>query len=428
MSKNTVIIGAQWGDEGKGKFVDLLAERVRAVVRFQGGNNAGHTLVVAGKKSILHLIPSGILHDNVNCFIGNGVVLSPKALAEEIITLEQQGVSVRNKLKVSASCSLLLPLHVALDAAQETKLGAASIGTTRRGIGPAYEDKVARRGLRATDLKNPKVFTEKLQRLADYHNFMLQNYYHAAPLDVSAMQDEIFAAAEIILPMLTDVSAELIAYRARKESILFEGAQGTFLDIDHGTYPFVTSSNTVAGAVAVGSGFGPLYLDRVLGVVKAYTTRVGMGPFPTELHNDAAGKHMSEKGAEFGATTGRARRCGWLDIPMLRKAINVNSISGFGLTKLDVFDGLEVLRICTGYRCDGEVLSLPPIEADMLEKCEPIYEELPGWSTSDSVYGITDFSRLPKQAVAYVRRIEELLQVPFELISTGPDRAQTIFL
>jgi adenylosuccinate synthase len=427
MSKNTVIIGAQWGDEGKGKFVDLLAERVRAVVRFQGGNNAGHTIVVAGKKSILHLIPSGILHDNVNCFIGNGVVLSPKALAEEILTLEQQGVSVRNKLKISASCSLLLPLHIALDAAQETKLGVASIGTTRRGIGPAYEDKVARRGLRAVDLKNPKVFAAKLQKLANYHNFMLQNYYHVAPLEVSAMMDEIFAAAEIILPMLTDVSAELIACRARKEAILFEGAQGTFLDIDHGTYPFVTSSNTTAGAVAVGSGFGPLYLDHVLGVVKAYTTRVGMGPFPTELH-DAYGKHMSEKGAEFGATTGRARRCGWLDIPMLRKAINVNSISGFGLTKLDVLDGLDVLRICTGYRSDGEILSLPPIEADMLEKCEPIYEELSGWGSSGSVYGVTDFADLPKQAVAYIRRIEELTQVPFELISTGPDRDQTIFL
>lgn len=427
MSRNTVIIGAQWGDEGKGKFVDLLAERVRAVVRFQGGNNAGHTLVVASKKIILHLIPSGILHDNVNCFIGNGVVLSPKALAEEIMTLERQGVSVRNKLKISASCSLLLPLHIALDAAQETRLGSSSIGTTRRGIGPAYEDKVARRGLRAADLKNPQVFAEKLQKLADYHNFMLQNYYHVAALEVSAMLDEIFAAAEIILPMITDVSAELIACRARQESILFEGAQGTFLDIDHGTYPFVTSSNTVAGAVAVGSGFGPLYLDRVLGVVKAYTTRVGMGPFPTELH-DAVGKHISEKGAEFGATTGRARRCGWLDIPMLRKAINVNSISSFGLTKLDVLDGLDILRICTGYRCNGEVLLLPPIEAEMLEKCEPIYEELPGWNASGSVYGITDFSHLPKQAVAYIRRIEELTQIPFELISTGPDRDQTIFL
>lgn len=425
MTKNIVIIGAQWGDEGKGKFVDLLSNRVHAVVRFQGGNNAGHTIIVGDRKIVLHLIPSGILHEKVQCFIGNGVVLSPIALANEIIELKKNGIDVQSRLKVSAICHLLLPFHSALDEAREQNLGNKAIGTTKRGIGPAYEDKIARRGLRASDLLDHTIFAEKLQNLAKYHNFFLTHYYHAAALDVKKVIDEVYAAAEIIKPLTADVAEELCSLREQEKSILFEGAQGTFLDIDHGTYPFVTSSNTVAGAAATGCGFGPLYLDFVLGITKAYTTRVGMGPFPTELH-DEIGKLIAERGQEFGATTGRARRCGWLDIPMLKKAIHINSISGFGLTKLDILDGFDVVRICTSYRLGNKILALPPLDTRELAECAPIYEDLPGWQ--ESTYGVTDFSKLPRNAQAYLQRIEELTQVRINIISTGPKRDQTIFL
>jgi adenylosuccinate synthase len=425
MAKNVVIIGTQWGDEGKGKLIDLLTQSAKAVIRFQGGHNAGHTVVVNGKKTILHLLPSGILHENVANYIGNGVILSPSALVKEIKDLEEHGVPARKRLHVSESCSLLLPYHAIIDQAQEKALGKNAIGTTGRGIGPAYVDKIARVGLRASDLKNPKNFTDKLTPIFEYHNFILQNYYKAPALDFKKILDEILANAEIICPLLTDVSAKLLWHYKNGDNLLFEGAQGTFLDIDHGTYPFVTSSNTTAGAVSVGSGFGPLYLDYVLGVSKAYTTRVGSGPFPTEL-KDEIGKRLAEVGDEFGATTGRPRRCGWLDIALLRRAVLLNSITTLGITKLDVLDGFEKIKVCIGYNLHGKKLDMPPTNLDDLIACEPIYEELPGWK--ESTRGIKSIDNLPKAARNYLKRIEELLQLKIALIATGQEREDTIII
>lgn len=425
MSKNLVILGAQWGDEGKGKLVDLLTDRVKAVVRFQGGHNAGHTIVVNGKKTILHLLPSGVLHPNVVNYIGSGVVLSPEALLDEIKGLKEQGIDVRGRLYISESCSLLLPYHVILDQAREQKLGDNAIGTTRRGIGPAYVDKVARLGLRASDLTDPESFIDKFTEIFGYHNFVLQNYYGAPSLDFKQMLDEVLSMAEVICPLLTDVAVRLLEHDKAGENILFEGAQGTFLDLDHGTYPFVTSSNTVAGGASVGSGFGPLYLDYVLGVAKAYVTRVGAGPFPTEL-NDSNGRRLAERGNEFGATTGRPRRCGWLDIPLLRRSVLLNSITTLGITKLDVLDGMEKIKICVGYNLDGKNVSLSPITLREFMACQPVYEELPGWE--ESTFGIRSFDELPPAAKNYLKRIEELLELSITIIATGPERDDVIVI
>ena len=425
MSKNVVILGSQWGDEGKGKIVDLLTDQAEAVVRFQGGHNAGHTLVIDGKKTVLHLLPSGILRDDVMCFIGNGVVLSPDALLTEIHMLEQQGTPVRDRLRISEACPLILPVHCALDLAREKQRGENAIGTTGRGIGPAYEDKVARRALRVGDLLNKKRFAEKLKVILEYHNFVLEHYYHVDPIDYDVTFDVCMKHAEELRDMIIDVSEELAAYRKQNKNLLFEGAQGTLLDIDHGTYPYVTSSNTTAGNAATGSGVGPRCLDYILGITKAYTTRVGGGPFPTELFDDD-GKHMAEKGHEFGATTGRARRCGWFDAAAMRRAVHVNSLSGLCITKLDVLDGMQTLKICTGYQVDGKALTVPPVDADDYEQCQPIYEELPGWT--ESTFGQTDYEKLPANAKAYLKRLGELVEAPIDIISTGPDRVETIVL
>ena len=425
MSKNVVVLGTQWGDEGKGKIVDLLTDRASAVVRFQGGHNAGHTLVIDGEKTVLHLIPSGILLDSVQCLIGNGVVLSPEALLKEMAELEGKGVPVRERLKISAACPLILPYHIALDQAREAKRGFEKIGTTGRGIGPAYEDKVARRGLRLGDLQDEHRFARKLREVMEYHNFSLKQYYQVEPLDYQRVLDDALKMAADILPMMTDVTTLLHQIRATDANIMFEGAQGSLLDIDHGTYPFVTSSNTTAGGTATGSGFGPLYLDYVLGITKAYTTRVGSGPFPTELFDDT-GKHLAARGHEFGATTGRARRCGWFDAAALRTAVNINSVSGICLTKLDVLDGLETIRICVGYTCaDGNPLP-NPIDAEDYERLVPQYEEVPGWS--ESTLGVRSLEELPAAARAYIKKIEELVGAPIDIISTGPDRVETIVL
>lgn len=427
MGKNVVILGTQWGDEGKGKIVDLLTDQVACVARFQGGHNAGHTLVIDGEKTVLHLIPSGILRDGVQCFIGNGVVLALDALLREIKGLEAKGVPVRERLRLSSSCPLILPVHVALDQAREHARGAAKIGTTGRGIGPAYEDKVARRGVRLGDVFHRERFAAKLGEVLDYHNFVLRNYYHAEPVDFQKTLDETLELAESISSMVTDVTAELHAKRIAGESILFEGAQGTLLDIDHGTYPFVTSSNTTAGGTATGTGFGPLYLDYVLGITKAYTTRVGSGPFPTELFDDV-GSRLAERGHEFGATTGRPRRCGWFDAVALKRAIQINSISGLCLTKLDVLDGLDVVRVCVGYKDEsGRVLdACADWDADSYATMEPVYEELPGWQ--ESTLGVKTLDGLPANARAYIKRIEEVTGAPIDIISTGPDRVETIVL
>lgn len=425
MGTNVVILGSQWGDEGKGKIVDLLTDKASLVARFQGGHNAGHTLVIDGKKTALHLIPSGILRDHVTCVIGNGVVLAPDALLKEILMLEERGVQVRGRLKVSGSCPLILPYHIALDQARERARGNAKIGTTGRGIGPAYEDKVARRGLRLSDMVNMDRFAEKLQALLEYHNFSLQHYYHADPVDYEQTLALAHTWAEALLPMMADVTEILHSAREAGENILFEGAQGSLLDIDHGTYPFVTSSNTTAGGTATGTGFGPMYLDYVLGITKAYTTRVGSGPFPTELHC-AIGKHLGEKGHEFGTTTGRERRCGWFDAVALRQAVRINSISGICLTKLDVLDGLEELKICVGYRyADGSDAG-NPTHADDFEGITPVYETLPGWK--ESTVGAQSLDELPQTAKAYIRRIEALIDAPVDIVSTGPDRVETIIL
>lgn len=425
MGKNVVVIGTQWGDEGKGKLVDLLTERADAVVRFQGGHNAGHTLVIDGKKTVLHLIPSGILHGGVRCAIGNGVVLSPEALLKEISVLEEAGVPVRERLSISEGCALILPVHARLDLAREKARGSKAIGTTGRGIGPAYEDKVARRGLRAGDLLNPAGFAERLRELLDYHNFTLIHYYQTEAVDYEQALAECLAQAEQIAPMLGDVSQELYASREAGQNVLFEGAQGAMLDIDHGTYPYVTSSNTTSGGAACGTGVGLLDFDYVLGITKAYSTRVGNGPFPTELM-DEVGKHLSSRGVEFGATTGRARRCGWFDAVLMKKSARLNSLTGICLTKLDVLDGLEKIGICTAYEMDGRRMATVPVGAEKYAKCLPVMEEMPGWS--ESTAGVTAYEDLPANAKAYVKRIEDLVGVPVDILSTGPDRNETIVL
>jgi len=425
MGKNVVVLGTQWGDEGKGKIVDLLTERVAAVVRFQGGHNAGHTLVIDGRKTVLHLIPSGVLRDGVICLIGNGVVLSPDALLKEMSELEANGVPVRERLRISPACPLILPIHVALDQAREAARGSGKIGTTGRGIGPAYEDKVSRRGVRLEDMMAPGRFAEHLAAVMDYHNFVLANYYRAPQVDFAASLDACLRMADELRPMVADVGALLHDYRMRGDNILFEGAQGALLDIDHGTYPFVTSSNTTAGSAASGCGFGPLYLDYVLGITKAYTTRVGSGPFPTELF-DAAGRHLAEKGHEFGATTGRARRTGWFDAVSLRQSVRLNSLSGLCLTKLDVLDGLSSVRVCVAYRdAAGNEGAIPRLAEDF-STMTPIYEDLPGWT--ESTLGARSLGELPANARAYIERIESLVEAPIEIISTGPDRNETIVI
>jgi adenylosuccinate synthase len=423
MAKNVVVIGTQWGDEGKGKIVDWLTDRAQGVVRFQGGHNAGHTLVVNGKKTVLHLIPSGILRDNVTCYIGNGVVLSPEALLEEIDMLAAAGVSVEGRLKISEATPLILPHHVALDKAREIAKGAGKIGTTGRGIGPAYEDKVARRAIRVQDLFHRERFAAKLGEVLDHHNFMLKNYYKAEVVDFNKTLDDAMRMAERIKPLVADVPRALYEANRAGDNLLFEGAQGTLLDIDHGTYPFVTSSNCTAGGAATGTGMGPSSMHYVLGITKAYTTRVGSGPFPTELFDDV-GKYLGEKGHEFGATTGRARRCGWFDAAALKRSIQINGISGLCVTKLDVLDGLETLRICVGYDINGVKSDILPVGAETLSNCEPIYEDLPGWT--DSTVGVKTVEGLPANARAYLKRMEELCEVPIDIISTGPDREETI--
>jgi adenylosuccinate synthase len=424
-ARNVVVIGAQWGDEGKGKIVDWLTDHAQGVVRFQGGHNAGHTLVIGGKKTVLHLIPSGILRKKVACYIGNGVVLSPQALVDEIATLEQGGVDVRSRLKISEACPLILQYHAALDLAREAAKGSSKIGTTGRGIGPAYEDKVARRALRLQDLFNPQRFAAKLRDLLDYHNFVLKNYLRADTVDFQKTHDNALRLAGRIKPMVADVPQLL--YKAHKagHSLLFEGAQGTLLDIDHGTYPYVTSSNCVAGAAAAGAGIGPQHLHYVLGISKAYCTRVGSGPFPTELDNEL-GRRIATRGNEFGSTTGRPRRCGWFDAAALRRSIQINGFSGLGVTKLDVLDGLESVQLAVGYRLNGKKSDILPVGAEELEGCEPVYEKMPGWS--ESTVGLTRFKQLPRAAQNYLKRIEKVCGVPIDLISTGPGREHTIVL
>lgn len=426
MGKNVVVLGTQWGDEGKGKVVDLLTERAQYVVRYQGGHNAGHTLVINGEKTVLHLIPSGILRENVTSIIGNGVVLAPDALMKEMGELEARGIPVRERLLLSEACPLILPYHVALDNAREKARGAKAIGTTGRGIGPAYEDKVARRGLRVSDLFNKETFAVKLKEIVDYHNFQLVNYYKVEAVDYQSTLDYVLSIADILTAMVVDVSELLDGARKRGDLIMFEGAQGTLLDIDHGTYPYVTSSNTTAGGVATGSGIGPRYVDYVLGIVKAYSTRVGAGPFPTELF-DETGEYLCKQGNEFGATTGRRRRTGWLDAVAVRRAVQINSLSGFCLTKLDVLDGLKEVKICVGYRMpDGREMTTTPLAAEGWEGIEPIYESMPGWS--DTTFGVKEHSKLPQAALDYIKRIEELTGVPVDIISTGPDRSETMIL
>ncbi len=425
MGRSVVVLGTQWGDEGKGKIVDLLTEQAAVVARFQGGHNAGHTLVIKGEKTVLHLLPSGILRDNVTCVIGNGVVLSMDALMTEITRLEERGVVVRPKLKISASCPLILPSHAALDQAREKRLGNEKIGTTGRGIGPAYEDKVARRGLRVGELFNEAHFATRLKEVLDYHNFMLANYYGVETIDYESTLATTLALGEQIRPMVSDTIEILHSHRKANDNILFEGAQGSLLDIDHGTYPFVTSSNTTAGGTATGSGFGPLYLDYVLGITKAYTTRVGSGPFPTELFDDT-GVHLATVGKEKGATTGRARRCGWFDAAAVRLAIRINSVSGICLTKLDVLDGLETIKVCTGYKGVDADASSYLMNMDSYQDLEPEYVELPGWS--ESTVGIKSLDQLPANALAYIRYIERIIEAPVDIISTGPDREETIIL
>ena len=425
MNKTVVVLGTQWGDEGKGKIVDLLTDQAEAVVRFQGGHNAGHTLVIGGKKTVLHLIPSGILRDNVLCLIGNGVVLSPSALLDEMGKLEASGVPVRSRLRLSPACPLILPYHVALDQAREAAKGSAKIGTTGRGIGPAYEDKVARRSVRLGDLMCRDRFATKLREVMEYHNFVLTQYFKVPAVDYDKVLDESLQMAEQLRSMVADVTSLLHSYREQGKRIMFEGAQGSLLDIDHGTYPFVTSSNTTAGGTATGSGFGPLYLDYVLGITKAYTTRVGSGPFPTELFDDV-GKHLSSKGNEFGATTGRARRCGWFDAMALRQAVRINSVSGLCLTKLDVLDGLDEVKICIGYT-DRQGQAVPlPIDAEDYEDLVPVYETVPGWK--ESTLGVQQLDQLPANARAYIQRLETVVGAPIDIISTGPDRVETIIL
>lgn len=431
MTKNVVVIGTQWGDEGKGKIVDWLTDHAQGVARFQGGHNAGHTLVINGAKTVLHLIPSGILRQNVDCYIGNGVVVSPWALMEEVDMLEKAGVPVLNRLKISAACPVIMPHHVALDQAREIAKGAGKIGTTGRGIGPAYEDKVSRRGIRIQDLFHRERLAAKLGEILDYHNFVLKNYFKAEIVDFQKSLDDVLLIAERIKPMVADVPNLLFEANKAGKNILFEGAQGALLDIDHGTYPFVTSSNCIASNAATGSGVGPQMLHYVLGITKAYTTRVGAGPFPTELYDavdklDPNGKHMADRGHEFGATTGRARRCGWFDAAALKRSIQINGVTGLCVTKLDVMDGMETVRLCTGYKVDGGTTDILPVGAETLANCEPIYEDMPGWQ--ESTVGAKNYDALPVNARAYLKRMEAICGVPIDIISTGPDREETIVL
>jgi adenylosuccinate synthase len=425
MGKNVVVIGCQWGDEGKGKVVDWLTEHAQGVVRFQGGHNAGHTLVIGGRRTVLRLIPSGILRPGVSVYIGNGVVVSPSALLQEIAELEGMGIGVRPRLKLSPACPLVLPYHAALDQAREGAMGDAKIGTTGRGIGPAYEDKIGRRAIRVQDLFHADRFAAKLEPLLEFHNFVLTQYFKRDPIPFAKTRDDALALAPQIAPMVADVAALLQEARARGESLLFEGAQGALLDIDHGTYPYVTSSNCLAGAAAPGAGVGPHFLDYVLGIVKAYTTRVGTGPFPTEL-TDTIGAYLAKRGNEFGSVTGRPRRCGWLDIPALRRSLQLNGVNGLCITKLDVLDGLGELRVCTGYRVDGKPVALLPSGADAVAECTPVYETLAGWE--ESTVGAKTIDALPPNARAYLARIESLTGVPIAMVSTGPDRTETILL
>ena len=430
--RNVVVVGTQWGDEGKGKLVDWLTESAQGVVRFQGGHNAGHTLVINGKKTALHLIPSGIMRPGVRCYIGNGVVVSAAKLLEEIAGLEAAGVEVRSRLRISEACPLILPFHAALDIAREAareKGGTEKIGTTGRGIGPAYEDKIARRALRVQDLKYPERFATKLRELLTLHNFVLTGFLHAEPIDFDQVYDEAMRHAEQLRPMMADVSRELNAAHLEGANLLFEGAQGTLLDVDHGTYPYVTSSNCVAGNAAAGAGVGPGMLHYVLGITKAYCTRVGGGPFPTELDWEQPGTpgyHMSTVGAEKGVTTGRSRRCGWFDAALLKRSAQVNGLSGLCITKLDVLDGLAELQLCTGYQLDGAHIDILPMGADEIARCEPVYETLPGWT--ESTVGVTDYAQLPATARRYLQRIEETTGVPIAMVSTSPDRDHTILM
>jgi adenylosuccinate synthase len=425
MSRNVVVIGTQWGDEGKGKIVDWLTDHAEAVVRFQGGHNAGHTLVIGGKKTVLRLIPSGILHAGKACFIGNGVVISPEALLKEIDELKAAGVDVESRLKISEACPLILPYHIALDQAREAAKGDKKIGTTGRGIGPAYEDKVARRAIRIQDLFFPDRLAAKLGENLAFYNFMLKEYFKVEPVDFQKTLEDTLRLAERIKPMVADVSRTLHDLDKGGKPLLFEGAQGTLLDIDHGTYPFVTSSNCVAGGASPGAGVAPQMLHYVLGIVKAYTTRVGSGPFPTELFDDV-GAGLAKRGNEFGSVTGRPRRCGWFDAAALKRSIQINGVSGLCVTKMDVMDGIEVIKLCTGYRINGEVVDILPVGAEELSGCSPVYEELPGWS--ESTFGIKRYEDLPENARKYLKRIEEVTGAPIDIISTGPDREETIVL
>ena len=421
---NIIILGTQWGDEGKGKIVDILTltEKVAAVIRFQGGHNAGHTLIIDGKKIVLRLIPSGILRKDVLCLIGNGVVLSPLAFIEEIQELESKGIPVTNRLKISSACNLLLPYHIILDKARETALGNKAIGTTGRGISPAYEDKVARRGIRAMDLLHSDILLEKIKKAIAYYNFQLK-YYSQKPLDYVPIYNQLIEIKDRISPLIGDVTALLFKLYREKKNIIFEGAQGSLLDVDLGTYPYVTSSNTIAGAASTGSGFGPLYFDQILGITKAYVTRVGAGPFPTELR-DEDGIKMVKRGNEFGSVTSRPRRCGWFDVIIMRRSIQINSLTGIVLTKLDVLDEFEIIRLCIGYYCNRKVLYELPFDQSLLETCKPIYEEMSGWKTS--TYGLTDYKQIPKEARNYITRIEALLGIPVIMVSTGPERKHII--
>jgi adenylosuccinate synthase len=425
MGKSVVILGAQWGDEGKGKIVDLLTERVGAVARFQGGHNAGHTLVIKGKKTVLHLIPSGILRDDALCLIGNGVVLSPAALMSEIAELEEQGVDVRPRLKISPATPLIMPYHIAVDKAREVASGAKAIGTTGRGIGPAYEDKVARRSIRVADLMYPHELPEKVKAAVEYHNFVLTEWLKAEPVDYQTVLDEALTWGEYMRPMVDDVATILHDVRRDGGNILYEGAQGALLDIDHGTYPYVTSSNTTVGGALAGTGVGARDIDYVLGICKAYATRVGGGPFPTEL-NDEMGELLRKKGNEFGASTGRPRRCGWIDLVALKRAVQINGIDGLAITKLDVLDGLESIKVCIAYEYRGKRRELAPLDADGWAECKPVYLEFPGWE--ESTAGIRDWNKLPPAARAYLRAVEELSGCKLALVATGADRDDTIVL
>ena len=425
MARNVVIVGTQWGDEGKGKIVDWLTEQAQGVVRFQGGHNAGHTLVIEGRKTILRLIPSGILRRDVACYIGNGVVLSPTALLSEIDELQDAGVDVASRLRISGSCPLILDYHIALDRAREERKGAGKIGTTGRGIGPAYEDKVARRAVRTQDLFDEQHFAERVREALDLHNFVLTQYLGAERIEPQAVIDGALALAPRIKPMVADVSYELNQAMRQGHRLLFEGAQGALLDVDHGTYPFVTSSNTVAGAAAAGAGVAPQQLHYVLGITKAYATRVGSGPFPTEL-NDAVGEELRRRGNEFGSVTGRPRRCGWFDAAALRRSVQINGVTGLCITKLDVLDELDTVRLCTGYRSGGTVTDILPFGAEAVASCEPVYEDFPGWR--QSTFGVRDWAQLPAAARRYLERLSEVTGVPIDIISTGPDREQTILM